>query len=129
MIDWSDVVPMVVLTADDERHEQLTVRGVDVDTLIAPLLQAVWDYGFETQFSCQGNPLHHAIMPTATSEAYILFTRRDDAYAFQCRTAEMLGDDWQAIMRINVHLATDDRASVTFPPHLLNVITDRWLGI
>lgn len=123
-----DDLPLVILAGTRPRHRQVTVRGISVDAAIAPLLTEVWDHGLGTQYSCQGNRIEHAVLPVSCYEAYILFTHRAEAYAFQQATADLLADDVQAMMRISVHLATDNRASVTFPPALLDLITERWIN-
>jgi hypothetical protein len=35
-------------------HKQVNLRGVEVDELMVPILEVLWDSGIETTYSCQG---------------------------------------------------------------------------
>lgn len=57
-------------------HPQVqTSRGVEVDELIAPLLEALWAEGMRTEFSCQGREKGHICFVTeADAERFVLAT-------------------------------------------------------
>lgn len=60
--DWAPTHPQV-----------MSSRGVEVDAGIAPLLEVLWAYGLETEFSCQG---------ARNGQAHIAFTTMSQAEQF-----------------------------------------------
>lgn len=119
-------IPQVTLCFDGEphRHPQTYLRGVQVDEGIALLLSRVWDSGLETQWSCEGIPAHNAIMPNL-GLTYIVFPQREHAYLFLEFTGDNL-ENPQDMMRVDAHMMTENRAAVTFPPHILDEVTAIW---
>lgn len=65
------------------RHSQVCINGIDVDEGIAPLLKVLWEKGYRTQYSCQGNPDY----------AYILFGSFCQANEFLCETAILMTNE------------------------------------
>lgn len=61
-------------------HPQCILHGINIDREMAPLLEALWERGYTTDFSCQGSPEvegeHNAM------DAYISFPEMIDALAF-----------------------------------------------
>jgi len=115
-------------------HPQIEVDGIEVDQLMAPLLQALWDLGLETQFSCQGEPEHYiAHEPLLNfNRAQIVFADFEQACKFVRKTMELL--DSAAFSEGGIDITTMDpvdgtsfRASVWFPPQLLTEITRLWV--
>ncbi|MGC3994718.1 MAG: hypothetical protein QM779_11500 [Propionicimonas sp.] len=101
------------------------------------LLVSLWAFGIDTQYSCQGDP--DRFTPNqAYSHDYasqIVFADVDQAYMFVRKTVDLLGHAAQ--MEGGLVLNTMDgfdeasrrvttRASVTFPPQLLDEITALW---
>lgn len=116
-------------------HPQTTIRGIEVDKLMAPLLCALWDLGLETQYSCQGesdNYLPHEPL-LSQKRAQIVFADFDHACKFVRKTMELL--DSAAYGEGGIDISTMDRmdgsthrAAVWFPPQLLEQITKLWLA-
>lgn len=79
-------------------HRQVTAsNGAEVDEGIAPLLEALWANGMDTEFSCQNfgeDPSwNNRTECPEPGVGYIKFTRRSDAQRFaagpgQCRLEE-----------------------------------------
>jgi hypothetical protein len=115
-------------------HPQIEVDGIEVDQLMAPLLQALWDLGLETQFSCQGDPEHYTAHEPLLNfnRAQIVFADFEQACKFVRKTMELL--DSAAFSEGGIDITTMDpvdgtsfRASVWFPPQLLAKITRLWV--
>ena len=84
-----------IVLADVIDHPQVLAlhdgMWIHVDQGMEPLLQALWQRGLETSFSCQGHDF---------SPAYILFPCEDDAETFEsrlwvreipCKVEELIG--------------------------------------
>src|SRR4051812_25476266 len=72
-------------------HEQLTLPdGVAVDAGIANLLNALWELGLRTKYSCQGTPAGLCEEEQAGSGAYILFPQATDAISFFRQTLDAI---------------------------------------
>jgi len=67
-------------------HDQVAVEAgrdrVEVDTLLAPLLKALWGRGMKTDASCQGDPFLYTGHVDGEGWAYIMFDDFADALEF-----------------------------------------------
>lgn len=111
---------------EDEHIQTATSIGVDVDEGIAPLLEAVWKYGIDTDYSCQGRPELHSIMSSA-GRSYVSFCKLDDAITFFRLTIERLEGD--AGEDVALQAMTERRGLVTFNPERLAAITAAWQSL
>ena len=114
----------LIRSSRHRKHPQANLRGIQVDKKLVPLLEALWDSGFDTQWSCQGHPVEYAILPIA-GYSYILFYSSEQAFEFLQRTGPKI-NDVQDMMSIRLQLMTDGRGGVQFPPALLDEITNIW---
>lgn len=123
-------LPQITFTyVDRGKHPQVTSSiGAAVDAGIAPLLEALWECGLETEWSCQGYPEQYQILPLHFATAYVVFPHRTHALRFQMYTADWLfSRGWtQEAMNVKLNPMTEQRASVTFPPLLMGEITTLW---
>jgi hypothetical protein len=115
-------------------HPQVLTRGIEVDEHMAPLLNALWDLGLDTQFSCQGDERyfipHEALLQQSRSQ--IVFADFDDACKFARKTIELLEStlQFEGGIEITAMAPIDggpNRAAVWFPPQLLKRITKVWV--
>lgn len=73
------------IPSQETEHLFVNRRGVWVDEGIADLLEAIWDYGLRTKYSCEGGTeFRHTLndgstVITHTTESYIMFCTIEDA--------------------------------------------------
>jgi len=116
-------------------HPQVDVEGIEVDEGMADLLLALWKLGLDTQFSCQGH-LDKFVPYSSFGHDYaaqIVFSDIDQAVKFLKKSAELMG--YQGLNEGNfvLHSMTPfedgvPRAAVTFPPAILEDLTERWVA-
>ena len=72
-------------------HEQRRLPGgAAVDTGIADLLEALWNLGLRTRFSCEGTSAERGDEEDSGSPAYIMFPAAADAFEFFSQTLEAI---------------------------------------
>lgn len=82
-------------------HRQVaTSRGFEVDEGLAEMLEAMWDSGIDTQFSCQNVAYSGwGYQPSNTGKfAHIVFPTVEDAVAFVGMTMKMASEQY-ALMK------------------------------
>ena len=63
-----------------EMLDPATKQLVEIDVLMAPLIQILWNFGIETRFCCQGNPTNTlARNPSSYQGAYIQMARDEES--------------------------------------------------
>lgn len=115
-------------------HRQICVRGVEVDAGMSDLLTALWDLGFETQFSCEGKPGDSTVAfdHRSPDRSYVLFSKLEDAFAFVQGSIHLLGHCgfYEGGMNLKpldpIGRTGTARGSVSFSPNLLGELSDRW---
>jgi hypothetical protein len=124
---------------DPGRHATvMSSREIPVDSNIVELIEALWDCGFETQFSCEGdvegfdssNTLDngqwgaHVVFPNLIHAGEFLETSYNHLTNFHPEFA------WHSVMSLRPMMAHDYpahvRAIVVFNPAALPVLTEFW---
>lgn len=92
-------------------HEQVTLPdGVQVDVGIATLLNALWELGLRTSYSCQGTSEEPLEETWACSASYISFPEAADALTFFSQTLGAVSTpDHLARIVVDVRYATRAR--------------------
>lgn len=118
-----------------EQHPQTTLNGIEVDEKIAPLLNALWNLGFETHFSCEGDSRDYIADEVGTDDAlaYIAFATLEQSVRFITTTVILLDRvPWEDGRLMCGPMAPQEdeviRGSAHFPPSLLNDITRAWMS-
>lgn len=116
-------------------HRQVDLHGVAVDEGMATLLDALWKLDLDTQYSCQGHPERYIAHEPATHDwdAHIVFGDTDQATKFLNKTIDLLGyvPFREGSMSLQPMPPVKDevtRASVGWPPALLEEITSAWVA-
>lgn len=127
-------------------HKQVKASQARVDEELAPLLEALWSHGYNTQWSCAGGlePGSYSqqgglAMPTIfmgnpVSDAHIIFTTFEDGAAFLRSSCERMGWGdivWSEFMvleaaRPHPKKSTIVRANVMWASHLTKKLIEVW---
>lgn len=132
----SQVAEELHLKSKETSHLFVNRRGIWVDEGIADLLEAVWDYGLRTKFSCEGGEELKRTLKDgtttviSTTESYVMFNTVDDAVTFMRTTRKHLGfgDYYIHPMRFRLGLAPRG-AGVDFGKDVLLATTKLWQGL
>lgn len=106
-------------------HPTVRLNGIDIDEELAPLLRAFWEQGIGTVACCQGRPFEYHISQGAHGHAYVLFKGFDQAVEFVRAVAPSITHE-QGVYKIKLAPMVDGRASVSFPPLLIEPILHAW---
>jgi|GEM_PF-4017611 hypothetical protein len=117
-------------------HPQVEVEGIEVDEGMADLLLALWKLGLDTQYSCQGHVDKFAPYDTFghSYASQIVFSSIDHAVKFLKKSTELMGYDGLHEGGFVLHSMSPfedgiGRAAVTFPPAILETLTERWVAL
>lgn len=105
-------------------HEYVMTNGIQIDTKLAPLIEAVWNEGLTTEFCCE---------EIKQGTAHIVFGNTEDALRFTEHTRYVLNDLEPALI-FHTELAMcpmpgeAGRWSVEFHKDCIEIITDVWTG-
>jgi hypothetical protein len=113
--------------------------GVEVDAGMAPLIEAIWDAGIGTQFSCECLVDRRPSSDVENGSAMVLFATLDGAYRFLAGLSEVLWHEYRGydLGRLSLTLTAraeghplmgGQRAVVEFPAADLELITGAWLS-
>jgi len=116
-------------------HSQVEVEGIEVDEGMADILLALWKLGLDTQYSCQGHADKFAPYDTFghSYASQIVFARIDHAVKFLKKSTELMGYEGLNEGGFVLHSMSpfEDgvaRAEVTFPPAILETLTEQWVA-
>lgn len=116
----------------------MTSKSVPVDSRIAPLIEALWKIGIETQFSCEGNLElfdESGTLENMTDASHIVFPKMETAIIFMERSYQFLIHSrpdlqWSNLVNLEPMLPTKDihnvRAIVRFNPAAMASLTAYW---
>jgi len=129
-------------------HRQIeTSRGLLIDENITELVEAVWQAGIDTSYSCQGGQainFENDRWRDDAVPAYICFPSVDDALQFMTRSATQLGWTHRLVDHLEMSLSAplnelhdddslrlfdfDDRirATVRWPINYMYALTEAW---
>lgn len=133
-------------------HRQVVASRAFVDEGIADLLEAVWDYGLETDISCQGGQVDSLNRSMFTgdgcSDAWIIFGDIADGIHFLMHSMELLEDQvhnydrvgqelpWAGSVALQIFTPFEDgdfsspwRGRVVWDHRLTGVLTQVWVAV
>lgn len=97
-------------------HTQVLCQGIEVDELLAPIFNIIWNQGIKTFYSCQGF--------NTENDGYISFVSVQDTISF----LDLIGDNYDMIRVVydnkgtKVHITKDELIAKKDEPHLCCII-------